>query len=429
MKPKLSKHFKSRKPSVIRQAQIIFSNRKDKHSIQVINVAIGNVSLPMYPKMKKRMEEIGLTHLMDGVLRYTPTVGTKKSRNAFINIISANVGFKLDRLNCLVTDGGSQAMEIMMLGVCGPVSKRPLMVLDPSYTNYIEFSNRLSIPLITSERYLMENGNFEDFNFNQIEDNIKKNNPSGLLIIPYDNPTGQLMEKKDMIRLAKLCVKYNLWFISDEAYRGLSYKNPFVSNSIWSIDSKKVPGIYGRRISIESASKVWNACGLRIGAIVTDNDDFHEKSVSEYTANLCANSIGQEIFSVLADEDFNDINKWINKQRKYYMSLMKKLRQNLINIIPGLIVSKPQASIYMIIDFRNIVNGNFNAREFVKYCASKGKVNLNGKYFTLLIAPMERFYMKSEMGRTQLRLAMVEKEENIKKIPEILYSLYISYTN
>jgi aspartate aminotransferase len=57
-----------------------------------------------------------------------------------------------------------------------------------------------------------------------------------------------------------------------------------------------VPGIQGRRISIETASKVWNACGLRIGALVTDNVDFYQQSVAENTAGLCSNVIGQHIF-------------------------------------------------------------------------------------------------------------------------------------
>ena len=72
------------------------------------------------------------------------------------------------------------------------------------------------------------------------------------------------------------------------------------------------------RISIESASKVWNACGLRIGGIITDNHEFHTKSISEYTANLCANNIGQYIFGALALESKSQIKKWYSNQNSYY---------------------------------------------------------------------------------------------------------------
>ena len=68
-----------------------------------------------------------------------------------------------------------------------------------------------------------------------------------------------------MVELAKLSVKHNMWMISDEAYRELHYLDEKPS-SIWAVKNDEVPGIEGRRISIETASKVWNACGLRIGA-------------------------------------------------------------------------------------------------------------------------------------------------------------------
>jgi aspartate aminotransferase len=110
------------------------------------------------------------------------------------------------------------------------------------------------------------------------------------VVIPYDNPTGHFYDQDSMIALAQLCVKHDLRMISDEAYRELFYIDK-PATSIRGITDKEVPGIEGRRISIETASKVWNACGLRVGALVTDNKEFHEKSVAEYTANLCTNVI------------------------------------------------------------------------------------------------------------------------------------------
>jgi aspartate aminotransferase len=138
MTPQISTHFYQRLPSAIRQAQIVFSQRKDKDLIRVVNLAIGNVSLPMHPAMQKRMKNLGEANseFTDGIVKYTPSVGTDNARNALLNIIGSE-GIDVSHLNCMITDGGSQAMEIMMLGVCGPSSKRPLMLLDPAYTNYI----------------------------------------------------------------------------------------------------------------------------------------------------------------------------------------------------------------------------------------------------------------------------------------------------
>ena len=425
MVPSLSSHFEKRLPSAIRQAQIIFAQRQDKNEVQVVNLAIGNVSLPMHPAMQKRMNELGKNRFNNGVVKYTQSVGTDEARKAFLNII-ASEGVETSHLYCMITDGGSQAMEIMMLGVCGPISERPLMLLDPAYTNYIEFGKRLSIPIVSANREILADGSFNSLNLNEIELIVQKENPSAMLVIPADNPTGQYFHQDQLNDLAKICVKHNIWMVSDEAYRQLYYGDGG-SSSIWRITDDDVPGIIGSRISIESSSKVWNACGLRIGGIVTDNKDYHKKAVSEYTANLCANVIGQEIFGSLAYESHYDLEKWYQSQRDYYRELMLPLRENLLNLIPGLIVTNPEAAIYFIIDFKDICNDSFNAKDFVQFCALKGRVNIEGKDYTLLLAPMAGFYSDPDNGKTQMRVAMVEPMYLIEKMPQLLSELYKSY--
>ncbi|HIN02006.1 MAG TPA: aminotransferase class I/II-fold pyridoxal phosphate-dependent enzyme [Candidatus Marinimicrobia bacterium] len=425
MAPNLSSHFENRLPSAIREAQIIFTQREDKNEIQVVNLAIGNVSLPMHPAMQNRLNEMGEIRFKDGVVKYTPSVGTDEAREAFLNIIGSE-GVDTSHLYCMITDGGSQAMELMMLGVCGPSSEKPLMLLDPAYTNYIEFGKRLSIPIVTANREISDDGTFEPLALDEIEKIITENAPGGLLVIPTDNPTGQFLNQRQLIDLAKICVNHNIWIVSDEAYRQLYYGEDG-SSSIWKITEEDVPGITRSRISIESSSKVWNACGLRIGGLVTDNLDFHTKAVSEYTANLCANAIGQEIFGSLAHESHHDLNAWYQHQRNYYSGLIMPLRENLMKEIPGLIVSNPEAAIYFVIDFRNICADTFDSRDFVKYCASKGKVRIDDQEFTLLLAPMNGFYSDPKRGKTQMRVAMVAPKELIEKTPLILSGLYTTY--
>ena len=86
---KVSEHFKNRKPSSVRKAQIRFSKRNDKDSVTVVNLAIGNISRPMYPAMRKALLDLGIKRKSDGVVKYTPTVGTDSARNAFLKILSA----------------------------------------------------------------------------------------------------------------------------------------------------------------------------------------------------------------------------------------------------------------------------------------------------------------------------------------------------
>jgi aspartate aminotransferase len=431
MQPQLSTHFSSRQPSAIRTAQIKFSQRQD--NVIAINTAIGNVSLPMHPAMQKRMFNLGAKNspFKNGVVKYSATVGMKETNQAFLNIIAAS-NFETKNLYSQITDGGSQAMELIIIGTCGPAgtNKRPLMLLDAAYTNYASMAQRLGRKTISISRKLQNNGDFSMPDFTEIEKMIEKNNPGALVVIPYDNPTGQFIDLDNMARLAQLCVKHNIWLISDEAYRELHYTNKKTS-SIWGITEKMAPGITGRRISIESTSKVWNACGLRIGAIITDSQKYHQKSVAENTANLCSSVIGQYIFGSIAHESHQDLQAWFSQQRKHYHNMLEKLTLDLKEKLPGIIVSSPEASIYSVVDVREIVPKDFNAASFVDYCSSKGKVKIDGDNFTLLVSPMAGFYTieegNSNPGKTQMRIAYVESPENMAKVPHLFTNLLNQY--
>tara|TARA_B100000315_G_scaffold56455_1_gene50814 strand:- start:488 stop:823 length:336 start_codon:yes stop_codon:yes gene_type:complete len=107
---------------------------------------------------------------------------------------------------------------------------------------------------------------------------------------------------------------------------------------------------------------------------------------------------------------------------------MVALRKGLLQEMPGLIVTKSEAAIYMVIDFRNICPPGFNAKDFVTYCAAEGKVHLAGQQYTLLLAPMNEFYASQESTvTTQMRIAMVEPQDLIEKTPAILGALYHAY--
>ena len=114
-RPILSEHFQSREPSVIRTAQIEFARRTD--GAQAVNVAIGNVSLPLHPAMERRMRALGApgSPFAGGAVMYTPTVGVEETRRAFLHILASS-GFSTAGLHALVTDGGSAAMELVVLG-------------------------------------------------------------------------------------------------------------------------------------------------------------------------------------------------------------------------------------------------------------------------------------------------------------------------
>ncbi len=432
--PPMSNLFSSRQPSAIRLAQIEFAKRTD--GVEAVNTAIGNVSLPMYSKMQERMFALDAedSPFKDGVVRYSATVGLDETREAFKNIIASS-GFDVSRLNVQIVDGGSHGMELVILGVCGDAGtgEKPLLVIDPAYANYISMANRTGRKTVAISRQLGEDGQFSIPSLDEIEAVIEKEKPGALLLIPYDNPTGQYLSQNDINELAKLCVKHNIWLIGDEAYRELGYREDHSPSSVWGVTEEAVLGITGRRISIETASKVWNACGLRIGAVVTDNPEFHAKCVAENTANLCSPVIDQYIFGALANVSHDELHQWYKQQRDYYAPMLSELKNKFNQLNDQIIVSSPDASLYSVVDVRDVdgVDENFSALDFVMYCAQEGKVEVDGKEMTLLVSPMAGFYGVSKgeenPGRTQMRIAYVESPEKMALVPTLFTDLLKQY--
>ena len=429
----LSAHFANRKPSVIRMAQIEFAKRQD--ATEAINVAIGNVSLPMHPAMTDRLRLAGHegSPFAEGVVKYTATVGLEETNRAFLNIIAAS-GFDTSGLLSQVTDGGSQAMELLVLGCCGPAGgdERPLLLIDAAYTNYKSFAERLGRRTVSITRELGDDGRFALPDLAEIERVIETEKPGALVVIPYDNPTGQLYTHEQLADLARLCVKHGVWLISDEAYRELYYvgDRPI---SVWGLDESDVPGITGHRISIETSSKVWNACGLRIGALITDSPEMHARAVAENTAALCSNHVGQWIFGSLADLSGDELREWFAKQREYYRAMLVEFTETTRSLLPGVIVSSPDASIYSVVDVRNLVEPDFDTLAFVLWCAQEGSCEVDGRELTLLTAPMAGFYSlpagAPNPGRTQMRVAYIETPENMRMVPRLLAELLEKYTS
>ncbi len=431
MRAELSRHMQTREPSAIRISQIRHAARTD--GTAAINLAIGNVCLPMHPAMIARLRELGRSDspFAAGVVKYTATVGMPEANQAVLHVIASS-GLSTEGLRSMITDGGSQAMELVLLAVAGPAgsSERPLLLIDPAYTNYGAFAERLGRATVTIRRSLQDNGKFTLPPLDEIERLIRERRPGGLVVIPYDNPTGHFYDHATMVALAKLCVQDNLWMISDEAYRELHYTGDRVS-SIWGIDETEVPGIRGRRVSIETASQVWNACGLRIGALVTDDPELHARAVAENTASLCPNAIGQWIFGALAHEPPEALRRWTAELRGYYQTMMRDFTERLRAALPGIVVSSPDASIYSVLDVRSIARAGFDALDFVLWCAERGKVDHEGQPVTVLTAPMAGFYAAApgepNPGKTQMRIAYVEPPAVMAKVPPLFAELFRSY--
>jgi len=125
-------------------------------------------------------------------------------------------------------------MELLTIGCCGPAGtdKNPLLLIDAAYTNYIALAQRVGRKTVSVTRNLEDDGKFTLPDISEIEKTIEETKPGALVVIPYDNPTGHYYDHQAMVTLGKLCVKHDLWMVSDEAYRELKYTDAEVS-SVW----------------------------------------------------------------------------------------------------------------------------------------------------------------------------------------------------
>ncbi len=438
---RVSGYFEEIEPSRIRAAQMKFRKRVEKEIAEgkkptkAINVAIGNVSLLTHPAMLERYLKPQDEALRKGVWRYTETVGRDKCNEAFTNIIKSFLPDGVNpKLYSMVSDGSSQLMRLAITGMCGEPGKneRPLLVIDPIYTNYLSIARETGRSVASVRRTLQDNGKFTDVGTSNIESSMKKHKPGALLIIPYDNPSGQLMRQKTIEEYARLCLENEIFLISDEAYRGLYYTGD-EAPTIWRITDSEVPGIEKARIriSLETLSKVFNACGLRMGAIVTDNEYFHQQAVAANTTYLCASALNQYIGEAMADQSREELQQWVAKQRGYYGRIMKDLHNGFKRELPEAIVSLPEAAIYSVTDMRRAAKPGFDANDFVDYCAAKGAIDVDGQKMTLLTAPMDGFYnvgpRECNPGKTQMRLALVAPEDEMALVPRLFAELFREY--
>ena len=276
-----------------------------------LSAGIGNVSHPMHPALYERLENVH-KYFPGRVGQYPPTEGYPETRRAFLRVIEAS-GFPTDGLNVLVTDGGSRAMSIALQLLDGD---RPLLVFDPTYNPYHTKAKQFSRQTVAVTRRMQEDGSFTWPERRELEEIIEREKPSGVLVITGDNPTGQFITQERMKELGQLCVSHNMLMFSDEAYREL---NKYAqTSSVWGLTDKEVPGIEGRRVSIESASKTFCFCAGHIGAFVSDNPELYEKALNIYGSDVASNAFSQRVFDMVGLLTLAELKQWFDGLRTYY---------------------------------------------------------------------------------------------------------------
>ena len=323
------------------------------------------------------------------VMDYSPSQGLKSLRTKMVSYY-ANYGIDLSPDEIIITSGGSEAIMFAYMACLDPGDE--ILVTDPSYANYMAFAISCGA-VVKSVKTHIENG----FKLPPVEEFEKLITPKtkAILICNPNNPTGYLYTKQEMRQIRDLVKKYNLYLLSDEVYREFIYtKRPYIS-------ACHLEGIEENVILIDSVSKRYSECGIRIGALITKN-----KSVRQAVMKFCQARLSPPLFGqVIAEASLSTPEEYMEEMYDEYLQRRNFLIDQL-NQIPGVFAPTPMGAFYVMVKLP--VD---DAEKFCMWCLTD--FSYEGQ--TVMMAPGSGFYTDPEDGRHEVRMAYVLNKEDLAK--------------
>ena len=303
----------------------------------------------------------------------------------------------------IITNGGSEALLFTFMAVCDPGDN--ILVPEPFYTNYNGFAQCLNVE-VKSVTTFAENG----FHLPSKEEILAKINDktSAILIVNPGNPTGCVYTKEEVQMIADIAKEKDLWIIADEVYR------EFVYEGLEYTSFGNIKEVEDRVVIIDSVSKRYSACGARIGSITCKNKKLMAEVMKVCQGRLCVATLEQLGAAALYDTPksyFKEVNDEYRKRRDVlYEELMKA---------KGVICEKPMGAFYIVAKLPVE-----NAEDFVAWTLKKFRRNNE----TVMCTPAEGFYSTPGLGRNEVRLAYVLKEERLRRAGQLLREALEEYT-
>ena len=386
--PNISNKGKQMPESPIRKL-VPYSEIAKKKGHKVYHLNIGQPDIKTPEVAMDAVKNINLT-----ILEYSHSAGNESYRKKLASYYSKE-GIPVNIEDIIITTGGSEALMFAMGSTMDHGDE--IIIPEPFYANYNGFSTASGVtvvPVIST----IETG----FALPAIEDFEKLITPKtkAILICNPGNPTGYLYSKEEIMKLAALVKKHDLFLIADEVYREFTYDGD-IHYSVMN-----VPGLEEHAIMIDSVSKRYSMCGARIGCIVSKNKEVMATAMKFAQARLSPPTIEQIASEAALDTPKSYFDEVISEYRERRDTLIEEL-----NKIEGVIVSKPKGAFYCIAQLPVP-----NADAFAKWLLES--YDLDGE--TVMVAPAAGFYSTSGMGLNQVRIAYVLKKEDLISAVRIL---------
>ena len=324
------------------------------------------------------------------VLEYSPSQGYQSYLDKLVGYYG-RYDIKLDASNIIVTCGGSEALQFAFLSCFNPGDE--LIVPEPVYANYMGFANEMGVKVRTITTKI-ENS----YALPSIEEFEK---------LITDHPTGTLYSDEELLQLRDLVKKHDLYLISDEVYREFRYNDkPYLS-------ALHLEGIEDNAIVIDSVSKRYSECGIRIGAFITRNKQLLTTVMKFAQARLSPPLIGQ----VVAEASLAAPQAYHQGVYDEYIARRNCLVEGL-NKIPGVFAPMPMGAFYAMAKLPVE-----DCDDFCRWCLEE--FSYEGE--TVMMAPATGFYATPGAGKNEVRMAYVLKIEDLKRALVVLEKALEAY--
>lgn len=380
-----------------------FADAAKARGMKVYHLNIGQPDLPTPRKALDALKAIDRT-----TLEYSPSQGIKSLREK-LSSYYGKFGIDAKPDDIIVTAGGSEALLLTFMACLNPGDE--IIMTEPGYANYLSFAVTagVTVKTVTSR---IENGfalpSVEDFEA-AITDKTK-----AILICNPNNPTGYLYSSEELFRLRDIVKQHDLFLFSDEVYREFRYTDaPYLS-------ALNLEGIEDNVIVIDSVSKRYSECGIRIGMIVSHNKEVMGAILKFCQARLSPPLLGQ----IVAEASIEGTEEYSKECFDEYLGRRNFFIEGL-NKIPGVYSPMPNGAFYTIASLPVEDAEDFCKWCLTDFCYHDDETGCTGE--TVMMAPAQGFYSTPGLGKNQVRMAYVLEINSLKRALMVLEKALEAY--
>lgn len=367
-----------------------------KRGIKVYHLNIGQ---PDIPTPKEGLD--ALKHIDRTTLEYSPSQGILSYREKLVGYYE-KYHIHISSEDIIVTAGGSEAVLFAFMSCLNPGDE--IIIPEPAYANYMSFAISAGAKIRTIATTIEEG-----FSLPRVEkfEALINERTRAIMICNPNNPTGYLYTRREMNQIRDLVKKYDLYLFSDEVYREYIYTgSPYIS-------AMHLDGIEKNTILIDSVSKRYSECGIRIGALITKNVEVRKAVMKFCQARLSPPLIGQ----IIAEASLDAPESYFREVYDEYVERRKCLIDGL-NRIPGVYSPIPMGAFYTVAKLP--VD---DAERFCRWCLEE----FSDESETIMMAPAAGFYTTPGAGYNQVRIAYVLNKVDLERALHILRKALEAY--